>query len=65
MTEKEFEDRFTKAWKMSMSKDDIDKIVQNAANSVEPGLVVAKILMDYQLRTTKAVLKEFFLNNAQ
>ncbi len=65
MTEKEFEDRFTKAWKMSMSKDDIDKIVQNAANSDEPVLVVAKILMDYQLRTTKAVLKEFFLNNAQ
>lgn len=64
MTEKEFEDRFAKAWKMSMSKEDIDKIVQNATKSKEPVLVVAKILMDYQLRTTKAVLKEFLLNNA-
>lgn len=63
MTEKEFEHRFAKAWKMSMSEEEINKIIQNAANSGEPILVVAKTLLVYQARTTKAVLKEFLLND--
>lgn len=66
MTEKEFEQRFAKAWGTAMSEDEINKLILNAvANTPDPITSAVKILMEYQLCTTKAVLKEFFLNDKQ
>ncbi len=66
MDEKEFEKRFAKAWGTAMSEDEINKLVLNArANTPDSITLAVIILMEYQLRATKAVLKEFLLTDEQ
>lgn len=65
MTEKEFEDRFAKTWSTALSEDDISKLCNNAAQSTDSIIVLAKILLDFQKAAVKAVLKEFLLNDEQ
>ncbi len=66
MTEKEFETRFAKAWGSAMSEEQITQLTQNAvANNPDSITSAVKILMEYQLCTMKAVLKEFLLNDKQ
>ena len=66
MTEKEFENRCAKAWGAAISEDELNKLTQNAVADNPDSITSAiKILMEYQLCTTKAVLKEFLLNGEQ
>ena len=63
MTEKEFETRFAKTWSTALSEDDISKLCNNAAQSTDSIIVLAKILLDFQKAAIKAVLKEFLLKD--